>query len=716
MRSLIFFAFFVVIIACAIVVLAIAALLRNPAHYKNRTFTAFSLTLAAWMVSNYFGSNTNLPGITELLVRTDFAVGAFLTMTLFVFATSFYPDSKSWLRSKRFLYGMIGLATLLFIGSYADQVVEVHLINGELWYPERSLFIPYTITGVSYLVAGIVVLIVSRMKVKGVERMQLNFVLTGLGFTAVLAGTPNLILPNFVENEFVRNLADNMAFLGIFVFAASSAYAIIRYRLYDLRIIVARSVAYVLLMATLGLVYGFVVFGVSSLLFSSVFSFIQLGTYAFIAVVLALTVQPLKRFFDRLTNSIFYRDAYQIRDVLDRLSDELVAEIDLDQLIEKSLATFFDTLRPTHARLIVLVDDRVFRMTSTGRVKKLPQSFVKVLLASEERHHLFLEDDETDLRAHLQSLNTSVALKLVSKKQVQGVLLLGPRRNGGVYNAQDIELLSIGAKNLALAINNAKNYDEVQRFNVTLQEKVDAATRKLRLANVRLKKLDLAKDDFISMASHQLRPQLTAGKGFVSMLREGVEGPLSKGQREMLALTEESINRMVDIVSDMLDLSRINTGKMHLDLDRVDVKKIVLDEVGRLRTKAKDKNIAITVKTPKRVPSIKADGAKLKEVSMNFITNAIQYSSAKSEVQVTIRVRQASVEVMVADNGIGVPEASQKSLFTKFYRADNARKKRPSGTGIGLFVAKTIVEAHGGEIVFESTEGVGSLFGFRLPL
>jgi signal transduction histidine kinase len=245
-----------------------------------------------------------------------------------------------------------------------------------------------------------------------------------------------------------------------------------------------------------------------------------------------------------------------------------------------------------------------------------------------------------------------------------------------------------------------------------LQQKVDDATRKLRRTNQRLEELDETKDDFISMASHQLRTPLTSVKGYISMVLEGDAGKVNSTQTKMLHQAFISSQRMVFLITDLLNVSRLKTGKFVIEAVPVDLSKLIQEEVSQLVETAQVKQIKLTYNKPATFPLLMLDETKTRQVGMNFMDNAIYYTPVGGHINVELIDKPNTVELRVTDNGIGVPKSEQHHLFTKFYRASNARKTRPDGTGLGLFMAKKVIAAEGGSIIFESGDGQGSTFGF----
>ena len=239
--------------------------------------------------------------------------------------------------------------------------------------------------------------------------------------------------------------------------------------------------------------------------------------------------------------------------------------------------------------------------------------------------------------------------------------------------------------------------------------------RQLKTTNNKLKALDEAKDEFISMASHQLRTPLTSIKGYLSMVLEGDVGEVTDQQKEMLGTAYTSAQRMVYLISDLLNVSRLQTGKFVIEPVDCYLPDVVSEELKQLKESASAKKITIKFDKPQSFPTMKLDDTKIRQVIMNFSDNALYYTKEGGQVEINLKDNPKSIEFTVTDNGIGVPKAEQHKLFAKFFRAGNARKARPDGTGLGLFMAKKVIIASGGAIIFKSKEGQGSTFGFTFP-
>jgi signal transduction histidine kinase len=546
---------------------------------------------------------------------------------------------------------------------------------------------------------------------RGLDRTRAIYVLFGFGVTGVILTLTNLIIPAIVND----NSVSVFGAAAPLIFVVTLSIAIVKHRFMDLRFIVARSIAYILLLATLAVAYGATVFSFSSLFFPrDSASKVQLLINTVLALVLAFSFQPLRRFFEHITDRVFFRDRYDSQVVLNNFSKILVSELDLSRILKKSVAEICENLHIQFGQLIVYNNERVYRIEHYGPLPK------RLMVAPElsKLNYAMLVADELEggeRKSLLDQHGIRISMALRTREEFVGYLLLGDKLSGGVYSSQDIELLEIISKQLAVAILNAKAYAQIQEFNLTLQARIDHATGRLRVANRHLKELDRAKDEFISMASHQLRTPLTTIKGYLSMMLEGDAGKLTAPQKEFVGYAFGSSERMVNLISDLLNVSRLSAGRFLIQTKPTDMVQMVADEVRQLETHASGKGIKLVFEPPaSALPPAQIDENKTRQVIMNFIDNAIYYTQ-KGEVRVVLDQNPERVRLEVRDSGIGVPEDAKRKLFSKFFRADNAQTVRPDGTGLGLYLAKRVVEDQGGTIIFSSVEGKGSTFGFELP-
>jgi len=546
----------------------------------------------------------------------------------------------------------------------------------------------------------------------GKQKEQLKLVIFGVGISFGSIIIFNLIL---VQAFKITSLV-YVSNIGSLFFTGCFTYAIIRQRMFDLRLAVARSVTYILLLFTLGAIYSLLAFQIGGLFFHGENAAVSQQYFnVAVAIILAFTFQGMRRFFERITDKIFYRDKYDPQVLINDIGHVLATEIDLHKLSTQVLTKLSTDMRVAKIDLLVLNHGQLYFEAHTSREgRQRPSSDELEILGSAT-----LVADELSPSSQKDVLDTygfSVSLPLVSTDGFIGYVLLGEKRSGDIYNPTDIRVLGILANEMAVAIQNAKSYTEIAHFNETLKAKIAAATAQLQEANSHLKQMDEVKDEFISMASHQLGTPLTVIDGYISMVTQGIYGTL--GEKQVTPLSE-ALNRvriMKRLVADLLNVSRMEAGRFFIDAEPTDLNKVVPEEVEMLQGRSKEKEVTLEfIKPTSPLPLVTLDEQKTRQAMMNLIDNAIFYTP-KGHVKVYLESDGHNAIFRVVDNGIGVPEAQKEKLFGKFFRADNARTERPNGTGIGLFLVKRVVEDQGGKIIFESEQGKGSTFGFSIPL
>ena len=695
--------------------IALAVFIKNPKSITNQLLVSVSIGLIGWSVTTYFSLHTTTDEATLFWVR---AIMFFVVVqnTSFFLLVNFFPAKRLEGRQLKLFWSVVAFSSLTAAIALSPYLF-VNFNQSPIPGPGMALFLPHALL---CAVGGIGMIIYRTMKAHGVVKIQLQYLLAGTLalFTLVPAG--NFILPVvFHMNQLVT-----LSPLYSVLFAGPVAYAIIRHRLFDIRRVVIRAVAYFLaITAVLMLLITVFLTGVTQAFnFGGLPLDSQLILFG-LAAVAGLTVPPLVRFFDGITQRLFFRKSYDTQQAIDEMTGLFVQSETMQELLKESSSALMRilgassvTVSLTHANA---AGQRIAYTTlPTQAEHPLPVITQAYMLASSARLVTLdlLNDDEEEQGAEMNKMNISVVSQLHSPVGVVGYVMLGYKQNATQYGRQDLDFIDIVSDEFAIAIQSELRFEEIKAFNAELQHKIDEATKELQASNKKLQQLDQAKDEFISMASHQLRTPLTTVKGYLSMVLEGDVGKVVPAQKKVLEQAYDSSQRMVYLIGDFLNVSRLQTGKFEMERLPSNLAKVIDEEISQLQASANSRKITLRYQAPAAFPVLVVDENKLRQVMMNFIDNAIYYSKPDTTIDISLVQRAGEIVFKVVDHGIGVPVTERAQLFTKFYRASNAKKQRPDGTGIGLFMAKKVIVAHGGSIIFETKEGQGSTFGFKLPL
>ncbi|HSW99846.1 MAG TPA: ATP-binding protein [Patescibacteria group bacterium] len=685
----------------------------NTRKPVNRALSFFLFSIALWLASNLFTNLSADPRQALWFARTTLIGGSLIPLAFVIFC-KIYTRQTPFTRSDAALLSVTPatiistLATRLNIVSI--QAYGKETATGAIYFLLVPMAIAYFVWGLSMLIRYY------RYTKKPIERAQLRYIFAGIILAFVPIVVANGILPSFGNNVGILYAPNAAVLLAIFM-----AIAIVKHRLLDIRLIVARSLAYALVLSTAVALYALLTFDIAVHLFGEN-QFSQRVVPIAMAIFLAFTIQPLRRFFARITNTYFYRDAYDTQVFLNEFNNVLVSTYDLEVLLERSAGVIQENLKPLYCMFVIATGNASPRVLGTPghpAFNERDAKLIRGIAPNMKREPIvadFLEDSQERLQKALQSNDIAILARLsvdASGKEAElGYLLLGRKKSGNLYSGQDVKVVEIIVSELVIAIQNALRFEEIENFNATLQEKIDDATRKLRRVNDKLRHLNETKDDFISMASHQLRTPLTSVKGYVSMVLDGDAGKITSLQRRLLTQSFVSSQRMVYLISDLLNVSRLKTGKFIIEPIPCNLVKVVQEEVDQLVETAKSRHLVLEYYKPEHFPTFMLDETKLRQVIMNFLDNAVYYTPAGGKIEVHLVDKPQTIEFTVTDNGIGVPRHEQHHLFSKFFRAPNAKRARPDGTGLGLFMAKKVIIAQGGAVIFKSHEGKGSTFGF----
>ncbi len=259
----------------------------------------------------------------------------------------------------------------------------------------------------------------------------------------------------------------------------------------------------------------------------------------------------------------------------------------------------------------------------------------------------------------------------------------------------------------------------VQHLNelyTNLEERVKLRTQELAEARDEAVSANKSKSEFVSVVSHELKLPMTSIKGYSDIMLSGAAGPLSENQTKFLKTIRNNVNRMATLVSDLTDISRIETGNLRIEPRAVPVWDVVDEVINLTRTQVEEKKQTITMDFPENLPHAWCDRNRLAQILTNLVSNANKYTPENGQIHIQASLQgDGLIQIMIRDNGLGMTPEDQEKLFSKFFRAADDKVREAPGTGLGLSITKNLIELHGGKIWFESEFRKGTTFYFTMP-
>lgn len=690
------------------IVLGLFTYFKNPHHSTNKLFFLFTATVGLYLLINYLALHQSTDPATLALIHAVMALALIINLLFLLLATT-YPYSKIQL-SPALFWGAIGVTIVLVPLAFTSFIFEKVVPNTTQPVPGigMAVFLLHTIF---LLGAGLISLIKKFRTSSGVVKAQIRLLLLGtvLMFGAII--TTNLI---FV---IVFRTTSLVGFLPLYtlVFFGFISYAIVRHRFLDIGLIVARTVAYSLVVLVIAAIYSISTLLLSRLFLSISLTNIQLSLLIGVTIIIAVSFQTIKNAIESVTDRFLFKGRYDTNEVLSTLSHIMASTLKLEKLTHEILEVLLKQMRISKVAIILIDNHQITDIKSENFIPLPEFDENEISLLENTRDTLIFDElDETEVKSVLRKLGLSVVVHLRTEGVQIGMLVLGPRQSGDIYSDQDLALLEILAPQAAVAIQNSQAYEEIRRFNITLQEEVDKATAELRDANEKLQQLDKLKDEFVSLASHELRTPMTAIKSYTWML---LNGKAPDKQQEYLQVVYDSTERLIHLVNDMLDISRIESGRVQLKPAPFDLAELADQVVNEFRPKATERQISLELQKDTSEATVNADHDKIQEVIENLLSNAVKFTPANGQVTVALSKVDNQVKLTVADTGKGIAVEDQGKLFKKFGRLDNSLTGIPTepGTGLGLFICKQYIDLSGGKIWVESSLGQGATFAFTLP-
>ena len=697
---------------------------KNPAARLNRYFALFALSTLGWLLTLYFFNRSSDVTALTVLGRANFAFAAAFVL----FNYLYIPEIAR--KSARYTTWYIAQTVLLLILTLFTGLIDrsEHLLNGKNITEFGPLFLLYIVHIIGYVGASLYLTFFANRKATRHIRNQLSIIGLGISVMAIVAIVTNLLLPYFFKIFALQEIGA----LSIIALIGAIAYAISAHQLFDVRIVIRRTVVFTILFVFIITVYSAsALFLRNALLGEKVsLSFNANAINVLTICVIGFSIEPLRRWLTVKTDRFLFKREYDIQEVTTTLTRELVEVINLDEALTLLMQTLVKVVHLHHAVVYVFQTGEHGEIV-IKRIKQSGYTHPARLMqdANSETIHYFLdhknlllkstldaelaEEDiilknprsasrkigliSTFTRNHalkqtvsekLRELKAAVAIPLFVGNQPIGLIFLSEKKSGEPYSEDDLTLLETVGSQTINAIQKAKLYDD-----------------------------DKAKSEFVSIASHELLTPITAIQGYLDMILNEHLGKTDDKARGYLEKVFASTKRLRFLVKDLLSVSRIEAGTLKLELQSLDVAKTIDEAIDQLQFLADEKHLKLSFRKPYApFPSVLADYDRFMEVLINLIGNSIKYTPEGSVTVSAEEIGGDLVRVDITDTGIGMSKEDRIHLFEKFYRISSLETTGITGTGLGLFITKSIIEKMGGTISVKSKPGEGSTFSITIPI
>jgi signal transduction histidine kinase len=690
--------------------LAGISLLRNPGSRLNRVFAYFVSAMALWNFGTYMLRRAPDAGTAytwEVIIHIGIVV---VPVFYFHFVLIFLESTTQHRPALTLAYTLAAL--FLFADLTGSLMTGVtHDFWG--WVPQTGpLYTPFFLYLNAFFIWGLYFLTHasedsdSSFRRNRARLIQFGTVVTLSGaFVDFIRFIGTRLLPG-VDNLYPLGIPANM------VLALMLATSIVRYRLFDVTTAVKKSVVYA---AVCAIITSSLVLGTKGI---ERYFDLEQASVLWIVVpmgfVMTLLLGPLGQRLEEQVERLMFTKRRGCYETLLELSKRMSAILEFRKLVDTLVQGLVRGIPLTHC--VLLVYDRaanayvvqreetygegkpeITTLRADSPIVQWLQLSGEVLVKEEVKLNPRMAAYFETAEGELEEIQASLIVPLKIEMNLIGILLLGEKLSGEIFDAQELEVLSVLANQAAISLGNARLYEE------------------LGATNARLVQANQLKSQFLASMSHELRTPLNSIIGFSKVLLNRLDGDLTERQETYLRSVHKSGTHLLQLINDILDFSRIEAGRVEVHAEEIDLHELVTECIESSLPLLRGKPLRIDKEVPEALPRLVADRTKVKQILLNLLSNAIKFTAA-GRACVRVRTEDGVVHVSVVDTGIGIREADLTRLFEPFHRLDSPLSRQVGGTGLGLAISKKFVEIQGGRLWAESRENHGSTFHFTLPV
>lgn len=711
-------------IVCLNFGLAILVLVNDFKNWVNRIFALFVFSVIFWMISNFFANNFN--DFSLLWNKLTF-LAAILVVFFIQYFSIYFPFVNKTLTRKNHFILIAPVLLLSYVLLFTDSLISgVKRISIGVGVVQGELYSMWPIFFLLYISLALYNLSKKYFIANSKNKKQIGWVFSGLFFSIMFAFITNLFFPFVFKNDNLSNLGP----YSTIIFVIFTFYTIIKHQLLNIKLIATElMVIFIDIIFILQVAFSHSI----TQTLSNIFLLLLVSYFGYIlikSVVLEIKrredMEKLAGERERALKEIDLRNRNLL--TLQRFSNIILDNDEMKPMIQGIIDVIPKEIPECVGAVVTLADEDAGKMRGycisetdfkaedlTKQWKKLI-GYYNVSLKSEENlimtayNYLSIQRGNhlSDFvcppfdKSVVHSLQVKskikglIAVPLSAKDEKFGVIIFGLSHYVDDIDPDALIMMTAISNEVSLAVQRALAYEG------------------LKTANEYLKEVDKMKDEFISVASHELNTPLAAIQGYLSMILEEGMGKVDKTAEEYLNRVYSSSKRLAALILDLLNVSRIEQGRIHLMYGQITPQDLIKSVIDELIVKSNMKKIYLKFEKPtEELPETWCDVNRIREVIINLVGNGIKFTDTGG-ITIAVRMVAKQFEFSVTDTGVGILQEDADKLFKKFSQL-NREKNEFQGSGLGLFISKKLIELHGGKIWVECEEGKGTTFKFRLP-
>lgn len=718
-------------------VIGLIVIFQNPKRRANKNFFLFLAFLIAWKVTLTLYLNTNNEDFLLQVGRVNFASSSLLAYFVFRFANYFPNDKYLYIKNKllNIIFNLSTLA-LVFVTLLTPLISKDENIVGAAKTTEfGSLYILYVIHLLFFLGFCLFILFRKLWQSEGIVREQLKLISVAFLITVIFALTTNILLP-FVFNNFNFQDLGPVATIAVSISIFTS---IVRYKFLDTKIIIGRILYFALVsIFTYSIFYALILFYETFL--GGVYTNQSYLAGIFISVIFVLSYNYINNVIRENIQSKIINPDFNPDKETANFNNMISTILNIDEINEKSLDFMLRVLKVKNAVLYIVNEDGF--MIKAAKEDGIPAETFQTIYATlktidsqeiiNDEIELYEKKDfgifEDEIKT-IYSINKANGIKYIGKLKAinnQSGACFIIDNDSETFSFTKIKFLRSIIDLLSLSLGRAYLYKEVQKFNSTLQQKIDNATTELTSKNQQLEEALRKERDMLDILGHELRTPLSTSRNSLNIIDiYKKQGKLDEANlNHHLDIAKENLTREIKILETILSSSRIDNSRLQLNNEEVEANDVIEDSVLSYKEQAEKKGLTIKTVLPTDKIYCYGDRSATQQIIDNLVSNAIKYTQ-KGSVTLETKLEGENVVFAVSDTGEGIPANEIPNLGKKFYRINpylesdgkigDRQIVRPGGTGIGLYVVFKLAAMMNGTISVASEVGKGSTFTVKLP-